>query len=206
MTTALPIHFALDLMDTSSRLCGVHQDLCMTPLSWTGEMCVLVLSCCTKQPELNAVWTLLLPLTSNAPSLIRSAQDHTEAKMPEELVMLTEATALHQAADWGMRALQGSFPPQDPKVVNKKCSFFLLACFATSMLNELASIKMEMCMFQHGRKTLSATWSLSTGEDSLMALVSFVFDTVTVVSLSPLVHCCWPSLVGRCSLTHTHRH
>ena len=42
--------------------------------------------------------------------LIKSAQDITRAKMPAEVVLITEATSLRQAAEWGMRALQSAFP------------------------------------------------------------------------------------------------
>jgi hypothetical protein len=46
----------------------------------------------------------------NSQSIIRSAQDHSTARNPEELLVFGEATSLRQAAEWGMRAIQGSFP------------------------------------------------------------------------------------------------
>ena len=45
-----------------------------------------------------------------APYLIKSAQDVNVAKSAAEMVKLTEATSLRQAAEWGMRAIQGSMP------------------------------------------------------------------------------------------------
>ena len=48
--------------------------------------------------------------STNADYLIRSAQNYHKAKNAAELVQLREATAMRQAAEWGMRAIQGSFP------------------------------------------------------------------------------------------------
>ena len=48
-----------------------------------------------------------------APYLLKSAQDntlHSRAKNKAELARLSEATSLRQAAEWGMRAIQGSMP------------------------------------------------------------------------------------------------
>ena len=47
---------------------------------------------------------------SNAPYLIKSSQDIMAANSAAEMVKLTEATSLRQAAEWGMRAIQGSMP------------------------------------------------------------------------------------------------
>jgi DDE superfamily endonuclease len=46
------------------------------------------------------------------PFILKSAQDHgiTSARTPRELRRLRDATSMRQAAEWGMRALQGSFP------------------------------------------------------------------------------------------------
>lgn len=46
----------------------------------------------------------------NSPYLIRSAQDANIAKSARELIQMREATSLRQAAEWGMRAIQGSMP------------------------------------------------------------------------------------------------
>jgi DDE superfamily endonuclease len=46
----------------------------------------------------------------NAPYLIRSAQDVNMAKSAKEMAIMKEATSLRQAAEWGMRAIQGSMP------------------------------------------------------------------------------------------------
>jgi len=42
--------------------------------------------------------------------VIKSAQDVTQGEDAHEYTMLREATSMRQAAEWGMRALQGSFP------------------------------------------------------------------------------------------------
>jgi len=42
--------------------------------------------------------------------VIKSAQDVTLGEDANEYTMLREATSMRQAAEWGMRALQGSFP------------------------------------------------------------------------------------------------
>ena len=42
--------------------------------------------------------------------VIKSAQDVTLGEDANEYIMLREATSMRQAAEWGMRALQGSFP------------------------------------------------------------------------------------------------
>ena len=47
---------------------------------------------------------------ADVPYLIRSAQDPNSAKTAHELVQISEATSLRQAAEWGMRAIQGSMP------------------------------------------------------------------------------------------------
>jgi DDE superfamily endonuclease len=48
--------------------------------------------------------------SGKAPYLIKSAQDHNTAKSAKELIMYREATSLRQAAEWGIRAIQGSMP------------------------------------------------------------------------------------------------
>jgi hypothetical protein len=48
--------------------------------------------------------------SEGADYLIRSAQDITNCETPEDIVVCTEATSLRQAAEWGMRAIQGAFP------------------------------------------------------------------------------------------------
>lgn len=44
------------------------------------------------------------------PFLIKSAQDDRSVNSLEEVARLRQATSVRQAAEWGMRALQGSFP------------------------------------------------------------------------------------------------
>ena len=46
----------------------------------------------------------------NVPYLIKSAQDKTKARTATERVIMDQATSLRQAAEWGMRAIQGSMP------------------------------------------------------------------------------------------------
>lgn len=46
----------------------------------------------------------------NAPYLIWSSQDTTRATNAAEMQRITQATSLRQAAEWGMRAIQGSMP------------------------------------------------------------------------------------------------
>jgi hypothetical protein len=47
---------------------------------------------------------------TDVPYLIRSAQDVNNAKTAEQMIVMKEATSLRQAAEWGMRAIQGSMP------------------------------------------------------------------------------------------------
>jgi DDE superfamily endonuclease len=44
------------------------------------------------------------------PYLIKSSEDLSKAKSALEMVQMREATSLRQAAEWGMRAIQGAFP------------------------------------------------------------------------------------------------
>ena len=48
--------------------------------------------------------------STQVPYLIRSSDDLTKARSPYEREVMTQATSLQQAAEWGMRALQGAFP------------------------------------------------------------------------------------------------
>ena len=48
--------------------------------------------------------------SNEVPYLIRSAQDVNIAKTANEMIQMKEATSLRQAAEWGMRAIQGSMP------------------------------------------------------------------------------------------------
>jgi DDE superfamily endonuclease len=54
--------------------------------------------------------------SGNVPYLIRSAQDINIAKSAKEMAMMKEATSLRQAAEWGMRAIQGSMPRLTEKI------------------------------------------------------------------------------------------
>jgi DDE superfamily endonuclease len=47
---------------------------------------------------------------TDVPYLIRSAQDVNKARTAKEMAVMKEATSLRQAAEWGMRAIQGSMP------------------------------------------------------------------------------------------------
>ena len=46
----------------------------------------------------------------DVPFLIKSAQDVSKARSADEMVKMQQATSLRQAAEWGMRAIQGAFP------------------------------------------------------------------------------------------------
>ena len=46
----------------------------------------------------------------DVPCVIKSSEDLTKAKTPFEMTQMREATSLRQAAEWGMRAIQGAFP------------------------------------------------------------------------------------------------
>jgi DDE superfamily endonuclease len=48
--------------------------------------------------------------SSNVPYLIKSSQKIAYARTAHDMVVQREATALRQAAEWGMRAIQGAFP------------------------------------------------------------------------------------------------
>jgi hypothetical protein len=48
--------------------------------------------------------------SSNVPYLIKSSQKIAHARTAHDMVVQREATALRQAAEWGMRAIQGAFP------------------------------------------------------------------------------------------------
>ena len=47
---------------------------------------------------------------NNVPYLIKSSQDTTRASSAMEMQRITQATSLRQAAEWGMRAIQGAMP------------------------------------------------------------------------------------------------
>ena len=47
---------------------------------------------------------------TNVPYLVQSSQNKSMAKDAFDRVQMTEATSLRQAAEWGMRALQGAMP------------------------------------------------------------------------------------------------
>jgi hypothetical protein len=53
---------------------------------------------------------------TNNPAIIRSSDEFTRAKTPKELLMNQDATALRQYAEWGMRAIQSSFPKMTAKM------------------------------------------------------------------------------------------
>ena len=48
--------------------------------------------------------------SAQVPYLIRSSDDLTKAKTPYDREVMSDATSLRQAAEWGMRAIQGAFP------------------------------------------------------------------------------------------------
>ncbi len=60
----------------------------------TGGKCVLDSAFCAGESD----------------GIIKSAQDAISGETPEEIAVLKDATSLRQAAEWGMRALQGAFP------------------------------------------------------------------------------------------------
>jgi len=45
-----------------------------------------------------------------APCLLKSSGDVTKAKSPVEVRRISQATSVRQASEWGMKAIQGSFP------------------------------------------------------------------------------------------------
>lgn len=47
---------------------------------------------------------------NRSPYLIQSSQELTQAKTGLEMQQMLEATSMRQASEWGMRAIQGSFP------------------------------------------------------------------------------------------------
>jgi DDE superfamily endonuclease len=48
--------------------------------------------------------------TNSSPYLIKSSQHVSAGRNAEEIIRMKEATSLRQAAEWGMRAIQGAFP------------------------------------------------------------------------------------------------
>jgi DDE superfamily endonuclease len=50
------------------------------------------------------------------PYLIRSGQEVNSAKTAQQMQEISEATSLRQAAEWGMRAIQGSMPRLTEKI------------------------------------------------------------------------------------------
>jgi hypothetical protein len=44
------------------------------------------------------------------PFMIKSSENVLHAQTLEEVLVQQEATSLHQAAEWGMHAIQSSFP------------------------------------------------------------------------------------------------
>lgn len=53
---------------------------------------------------------------NQAPYLIKSAQDVTKADGRSAVQVMVQATSLRQAAEWGMRAIQGSMPRLKDKI------------------------------------------------------------------------------------------
>ncbi|CAB9513917.1 expressed unknown protein [Seminavis robusta] len=47
---------------------------------------------------------------ANNPFLVKSSENFSTAESAEEIIVRDQATSLRQAAEWGMRALQGAFP------------------------------------------------------------------------------------------------
>jgi hypothetical protein len=52
----------------------------------------------------------------NNPAIIKSAQSDINANSAIEILVLKEATSLRQSAEWGMGALQNSFPRITDKI------------------------------------------------------------------------------------------
>jgi hypothetical protein len=94
--------------------------------------------------------------STDVPHLIRSAQDVTKAKDAQELLMLTEATSLRQAAEWGMRAIQSAFPRLRCKIHYEESGerriFLLLVCL-------LYNLRVEWVGLNQIRNVYVPEWS-----------------------------------------------
>lgn len=73
------------------------------------------------------------------PYLIKSAQDESAANGLEEVVTLRQATALRQAAEWGMRAFQGSFPRMKDRFIYEENGERKVVLWATVLLFNIRS-------------------------------------------------------------------
>jgi len=47
---------------------------------------------------------------ASSPYLLKSSGDVTKAKSPTEVRRISQATSVWQASEWGMKAIQGTFP------------------------------------------------------------------------------------------------
>lgn len=82
---------------------------------------------------------------SNAPYLLKSAQDWNGGKDADDVIVLRQATSLRQAAEWGMHAIQGSFPRLKDTIryeddAKERKIYLLLVCFLYNLRLELVGL------------------------------------------------------------------
>ena len=97
---------------------------------------------------------------NNAAYLMKSAQDTTKAKTAQELIQIRQATSLRQAAEWGMRAIQGSMPrlkdrfPYEEEVKALREREFILR-----IVPKLYNFRLEFVGLNQIRNTYIPSWS-----------------------------------------------
>lgn len=95
--------------------------------------------------------------SSKADFLIMSSEDLSKAKTAADVLVLRQATSLRQAAEWGMRAIQGAFPRVKDKIQftddgkERKVSLVLMCL--------LYNIRLELVGLNQIRNVYVPEWS-----------------------------------------------
>ena len=95
--------------------------------------------------------------SANTDSIIKSAQDCFQGETALEISVFRDATSLRQAAEWGMRALQGSFPRLTEKIKwedNEDNRFYFLY-----QVTLLYNYRLERVGLNQIRNTYVPAWS-----------------------------------------------
>jgi DDE superfamily endonuclease len=93
----------------------------------------------------------------SCPFMLKSAQDIHKARNEEELIQLRQATSLRQAAEWGMHAIQSSFPRLKEKIHYYDCGterriYLVLVCL-------LYNLRLEVVGLNQIRNVYVLEWS-----------------------------------------------
>ena len=102
--------------------------------------------------------------SAQVPYLIRSSDDLTKAKDAFEREVMTDATSLRQAAEWGMRAIQSSmprlkdrFPYEEEEKAFRERELILL------VVPKLYNFRLEFVGLNQIRSTYIKSWETDAG-------------------------------------------